>query len=147
VESVGALSGEHPAAADLVGGLCRERRVLRGAALADVHRRARKVPRQDLLLAVPDHRERVELRSVPGLVADVGDLAGVAQERRVVAHDGVEVEPVREICGRGSLVGDVNLVTDVFAELIEVRSSVVQLHGMKLAMKVTEFGRLGLTNA
>src|SRR5215207_4893448 len=67
--------------------------------------------------------DRVGLPTVPVRVVQAGDLAGVVEERPLVANPGREPELVGDVGLRISVVVDVDLVEDVVAELVEVRSA------------------------
>ena len=101
-----------------------EVRVVRGAADADVDRRARRGPCRGPRAAAPgDPGDRVGLRTVAGRVADVGDRPGVVEERVRVADLGGEPELVGHVGLGVAAVADVDLVEDVVAELEEVRAA------------------------
>jgi hypothetical protein len=124
VERVGALAGENPTLADLVHGGGGEVGIVRGAARADVDRRAGQLLGQDLVVTVLDPGQRVVLRPVPVRVAQARDRPRVVQERRGVAHCRVEPEAVGDVGLGGPLVGHVDVVGDVVTELVEVRATV-----------------------
>ena len=123
-ERVGPLAGEHllpgGESADGSGG---ERRVVRGGQRADVAGRARKRGAHRGRGAPLHLGHVVGLPAVPGRVAERGDRPGVVQEaRRRVRRRGAETELVADV-GLRAGVGDVDLVPDVVAELVEVRPS------------------------
>ena len=140
VESVGALPGEHaPSAGEAVIGLCGQRRVVRGAPHADVHRWAGQVAAQDVfrapaavaVIAGPAGQGE-RLRPVPGEVAGRGDRAGVVQERVRVTDRGVEGEAVDDVGAGVASVRNLDLVADVVGEFVEVRATVGQLERIEV---------------
>ena len=131
VEPFGSLAGEHRAVTgQRVHGLRGEVLVVRSAARADVDRRDGQ-PGGEQLRRVPagDPRHRVVLRAVPGVVGDRGDRPGVVEERVLVADRGLEPELVGDVGPGAGPVGDVDLVEDVVAELVEVGATVGLLQG------------------
>ena len=127
MEGVGTLTGEDPAATELVHGLRRQLGVVGRAARTHVDRRAGELAGQLAPLAVLDPGHRVELRAVPVLVTDAGDRPDVVEERLRVADLGGEAELVGDVGGALAGVRDVDLVGHVVAELVEVRAAVGSL--------------------
>ena len=130
---------------DHVDGLVRQVRVVRGAAGADVDRRAEKSLGERgpaLALLVAGHG--VVLRPVPRRVGDLGDLPRVVQEGVLVADLGREAEAVDHVRVPGDTgVADLDLVLHVVAELVEVRATLGVLEGDEVGDERDGVGLVG----
>ena len=122
-----------PAARQAPDGGAHQRAVVRSRAGADADRRRRQVLRQhrhprltaDDAAATPglDARDAVELRPVPVGVRERVDRAGVVEERVRVPRLGAEAELVADVLVAVAGVVDLDLVEDVVAEAVEVRTA------------------------
>jgi hypothetical protein len=127
VEALAPLAGEDPAAVERMNRRLRERTVIRCGADTDVDRRARELVGEHFRLAALDPGHRIELTDVPARAGQAGDRTRVVQEGVRVGVLGGELELVGDRVGHGAAVGDGDLVENVVAEAVEVRSAVRSL--------------------
>jgi hypothetical protein len=129
VETLPALTSEHvPPARQVVDRLRRQHGVVRRATNPHVDRRAEEAARELLRRLAPLHpSDRVRLRTIPRGVGDLGDRAGVVQERIRIRDHCREPEPVGDVVLCLTAVGDDDLVEHIVAELVEIRAALGDL--------------------
>ena len=127
VEALASLAREHPPAVERMNRRLRERTVVRCGAHTDVDRRAGELGGEHFGGAVLDPGHRVELADVPARAGQAGDRTRVVQEGVRVGVLGGELEPVGDRVRHGAAIGDGDLVKDVVAKAVEVRSAVRSL--------------------